>query len=207
MYLLANIPSFVSRVENLTIPLFRGVVAASDAVVVDRDAAASRTKTLDAIKRRASDEHATQLLIFPEGTCDNQLTLFQFKKGAFEPGEPVQLVCFRFPYKHFNPAWTGRAVGGNDAWDLLLRMWSQFFNRLEVRFLPVYFPSEEEKRDPILYAKNCQNIMAKVLGCKTSDATYADYVDAYKRFTKKNVVNADSNVVTPRKEGDDKKRV
>lgn len=199
LYLLADLPSFVSRVENLSIPLFRGIAAASDAVIVDRDAAASRTKTLDAIKRRATDRNATQLLIFPEGTCNNQLSLFQFKKGAFEPGEPVQMVCFKFPYSHFNLAWTGRASGGNDAWDLLLRMWSQFVNRLEVRFLPVYTPTEEERMNPQLYATRCQHIMADVLKCDVSEASYKDYVEAYKRFNKKEIVNSDdSNATTPR---------
>lgn len=199
LYLLANIPSFVSRVENLSIPLFRGLATASDAVVVDRDAASSRTKTLEAIKKRSRDPQATQLLIFPEGTCSNQLTLFQFKKGAFEPGVPVQLVCFHYPYKHFNPAWTGRACGGNDAWDLLLRMWSQFVNRLEVRFLPVYTPTAEECSDPIAFAKHCQEIIASVVRANPSEASFANYVEASKRFNKHSVVNAaDSNENTPR---------
>jgi lysophosphatidylcholine acyltransferase / lyso-PAF acetyltransferase len=199
LFLLANIPSFVSRVENLSLPLFRGLAQASDAVVVDRDAASSRTKTLEAIKKRSTDPQATQLLIFPEGTCSNQLTLFQFKKGAFEPGVPVQLVCFHYPYQHFNPAWTGRACGGNDAWDLLLRMWSQFVNRLEVRFLPVYTPTAEECRDPIAFAKHCQQIIASVVHAGSSEASFANYTEALKRFNKRSVVNAgDSNENTPR---------
>lgn len=201
LYLLADMPSFVSRVENLTLPLFRGLAAASDAVIVDRDAAASRSKTLDAIRKRANDSNATQLLIFPEGTCANQLALFQFKKGAFEPGVPVQMVCFRFPYKHFNAAWTGRASGGNDAWDLLLRLWSQFVNRLEVRFLPVYIPSDAERADPVRYAKHCQQVMADIVGCDTSDAQFANYVDAAKEFNRRNIVNGDSNATTPRSVG------
>lgn len=31
----------------------------------------------------------------------------------------------------------------------------------EIEFLPVYYPSEEEKRDPKLFSNNVRNVMAK----------------------------------------------
>lgn len=40
----------------------------------------------------------------------------------------------------------------------------QFVNRMEVRYLPVYRPSEAERADPELYAANVRNAMALVLG-------------------------------------------
>ena len=36
----------------------------------------------------------------------------------------------------------------------------QFINHLEVVWLPVYVPSEEEKADPKLYASNVPKLMA-----------------------------------------------
>lgn len=203
LFLLGDLPAFVSRVENLTLPLFRGLVAATDAIVVDRDAASSRNKTLQEIERRAKDPEAAQLMIFPEGTCSNQLALFTFKKGAFEPGVPVQLVCFKYPYKYFNAAWTGRPSGGNDAFDLLLRLLCQFVNRMEVRFLPVYHPTASEKEDAVSYAAHCQSLMATVVGNKVSDATFADYVAAAKRYNRRDVINSDSNSTTPSRSHDD----
>ena len=197
LYLSADFPAFVSRVENLTVPLFRGVVAASDAIVVDRDAASSRTKTLGEIKKRSKDSNAAQLMIFPEGTCNNQLSLFQFRKGAFEPGESVQPVCFYFAYDHFNPAWTGRACGGNDLLDLLLRLWSQFVNRLEVKILPVHVATKEERECSLTYANNIQRIMAETIGLSTSDATYADYQQAARVYNKGTVVNAEGRTPSP----------
>lgn len=38
---------------------------------------------------------------------------------------------------------------------------AQFYSRCEIEFLPVYTPSEEEKADANLYAKNVRDIMAK----------------------------------------------
>lgn len=36
----------------------------------------------------------------------------------------------------------------------------QFVNNLEVIHLPVYYPSEQEKEDPKLYANNVRKLMA-----------------------------------------------
>merc|ERR550534_2051453 len=141
MYILSNGCAFVSAVENLGIPLFQGVVSASDAIIVDRNDPQSKRKTLDEVKRRAHTADSAQLMMFPEGTLNNQLALFEFKLGPFIPGVPVQPVCFRVPYRYFNPCWTGESTGGLRLQDVLWRTYSQFVSRLEVKILPVYYPS------------------------------------------------------------------
>jgi 1-acyl-sn-glycerol-3-phosphate acyltransferase len=167
-------PSFVSAVENTRLPLFSGVCRALDAVLVDRWDPDSKKKTLEEIKQRASDRSASapQLMIFPEGTVSNQAGLFRFNRGAFAAGEPVQLVAFRMPYRHFNPCYTGRPVGGCELGDLLFRSCCQLVQRMEVCFLPVHEPTAAEKRDPLLFANQSQLRMASVLGCGVSDASY-----------------------------------
>lgn len=42
----------------------------------------------------------------------------------------------------------------------LFLLLSQFVNHMEVIKLPVYYPSEEEKADPRLYANNVRKLMA-----------------------------------------------
>jgi len=80
-----SFPSFVSRVENLSIPLFTGIVRAVDAILVDTK---NKIKPLDEIKRRCDmDIHAPQVMVFPEGTCNNSHTLFRFNKGLFSLGK------------------------------------------------------------------------------------------------------------------------
>jgi lysophosphatidylcholine acyltransferase/lyso-PAF acetyltransferase len=44
-----------------------------------------------------------------------------------------------------------------------------------MKYLPVYYPSEEERNDPILYANNIQALMASHLRIPVSDATIKDY--------------------------------
>eukprot|EP01062_Namystynia_karyoxenos_P024830 TRINITY_DN1970_c1_g1_i1.p1 TRINITY_DN1970_c1_g1~~TRINITY_DN1970_c1_g1_i1.p1 ORF type:complete len:656 (+),score=224.10 TRINITY_DN1970_c1_g1_i1:98-1969(+) len=170
-------PSFVSNVENLEVPLFAGLVRASDAILVDKSSKRSRRRTMTEIRRRWADPQAPHLMIFPEGTIDNQRGLFKFNSGAFEAQQPVQPVCFKFPYKHFNPCWSGRVTGGNDVGDLLWRLTCQFVNRAEVKVLPVYQPTLEEQGDPRLYARRVQRLMAAHLGCPVSDCTYEDYAE------------------------------
>ncbi|KPI83517.1 hypothetical protein ABL78_7449 [Leptomonas seymouri] len=182
LFIMADFPSFVSRRENLQFAFMGSIVKFSESILVDRDAATSRAQTQQAIFERARDPNAPQLMVFPEGTTCNQLTLFQFKKGVFAPGAPVQMICFAFPYKHFNASWTGREVGGNGFFDILLRLSCQFVNYAEVRALPVYYPTVEEKHDPILYAAHCQKMMATVLHANVSDATYGDYKEASRRY-------------------------
>ncbi|KAG5474186.1 hypothetical protein CUR178_04299 [Leishmania enriettii] len=182
-YVMGGFPSFVSRKENLSFAFFGNVVRASSSILVDRDVATSREQAMATIQQRAGDPAAPQLMIFPEGTTGNQQALFMFKKGVFETALPVQMVCISFPYKHFNPAWTGRGTGGNSLWDILLRLSCQFVNYAEVRLLPVYHPTEEEKKDPKLYASHCQKMMATVLREKISDASFRDYKEASLYFT------------------------
>ncbi|KPA80650.1 hypothetical protein ABB37_04837 [Leptomonas pyrrhocoris] len=182
LYLMADLPAFVSRRENLQFAFIGSIVKCSESILVDRDAATSRAQTQQAIFDFARNVNGPQLMVFPEGTTCNQQTLFQFKKGVFAPGAPVQMVCFAFPYRHFNSAWTGREVGGNSFSDILLRLSCQFVNYAEARALPVYYPTAEEKQDPILYAAHCQRMMATVLHENVSDATYNDYKEASKLY-------------------------
>jgi lysophosphatidylcholine acyltransferase / lyso-PAF acetyltransferase len=53
-------------------------------------------------------------------------------------------------------AWLGPSVA-----TLLWRTLAQFHVFVEIEYLPVYTPSEEEIKNPKIFAKNVQEIMAK----------------------------------------------
>lgn len=42
------------------------------------------------------------LLIFPEGTVSNGRYLLSFKRGAFEPLQPVKICCMKYEDRRFN---------------------------------------------------------------------------------------------------------
>ncbi|XP_019629196.1 PREDICTED: lysophosphatidylcholine acyltransferase 2-like [Branchiostoma belcheri] len=167
-----GLASGVSRKENSTIPLIGALTTSTQPVLVDREDPNSRRNTIGEIKRRAQSGGAwPQVIIFPEGTCTNRSCLINFKQGAFFPGMPVQPVAIKYPNKLDTVTWTWQGPGG------LTILWytlCQFHNRLEVEFLPVYYPSEEEKKNARLYAINVRAKIAAVLDIPITDHTFDD---------------------------------
>ncbi len=159
--------------------------------------------------------YARQLMVFPEGTTTNHCGLIGFKKGAFNPGEPVQPCCVRWvfhPTTGFNGSWVAhreRVSFGNvgnrvattsstqsaqsqasaketaestaqyssvppNPLHLLLGLCGQFVNRLEVKVLPKYTPSAEEKASPSLYAENVRRLMARHLELPVAENVWVE---------------------------------
>ncbi|RUS90250.1 hypothetical protein EGW08_002031 [Elysia chlorotica] len=166
------LPSPVSRVENSHVPFLGKLIEFSQPVLVKREDPNSRSHTVQEIQRRAnSDGQWPQIIIFPEGTCTNRSCLISFKQGAFLPGMPVQPVCIRYPNKLDTVTWTWEGPG---AFTQLWLTMCQFYTKVDVMYLPPYHPSEEEKKDPKLYAANVRALMAKCLNCPVTDHTYDD---------------------------------
>lgn len=84
---------------------------------------------------------------------------------------PIQPVCIRYPNKLDTVTWTWEGPG---AWKLLWLTLTQVTSQCEIEFLPVYRPSEQERRDPRLFASNVRAVMAKALGVPVSDYSYND---------------------------------
>ncbi|XP_060680556.1 lysophosphatidylcholine acyltransferase 1-like isoform X3 [Hemiscyllium ocellatum] len=91
--------------------------------------------------------------------------------SAFIPGVPVQPVVLRYPNKTDTITWTWQGPG---ALKILWLTLCQLHNNVEIEFLPIYTPSEEEKRNPILYANNVRKVMANALGVPVTDYTFED---------------------------------
>ncbi|KAL4690835.1 hypothetical protein H8959_013796 [Pygathrix nigripes] len=152
--------SIVMKAESRDIPIWGTLIRYIRPVFVSRSDQDSRRKTVEEIKRRArSNGKWPQIMIFPEGTCTNRTCLITFKPGAFIPGAPVQPVVLRYPNKLDTITWTWQGPG---ALEILWLTLCQFHNQVEIEFLPVYSPSEEEKRNPALYASNVRRVMAEV---------------------------------------------
>ncbi|KFW77513.1 Lysophosphatidylcholine acyltransferase 1, partial [Manacus vitellinus] len=148
--------SIVMKAESKDIPVWGTLIKYIRPVFVSRSDQDSRRKTVEEIKRRAqSDGKWPQIMIFPEGTCTNRSCLITFKPGAFIPGVPVQPVVLRYPNKLVSSACSVAGI-------------------LFMQFLPVYIPSEEERKNPVLYANNVRRVMAEALGVSVTDYTFED---------------------------------
>ncbi|XP_034378550.1 lysophosphatidylcholine acyltransferase 2 [Arvicanthis niloticus] len=168
----AGLPSLVSRNENAQTPLAGRLLRALQPVLVSRLDPDSRKNTINEIKRRAtSGGEWPQILVFPEGTCTNRSCLITFKPGAFIPGVPVQPVLLRYPNKLDTVTWTWQ---GYTFIQLCVLTFCQLFTKVEIEFMPVQAPSEEEKNDPVLFASRVRNLMAEALKIPVTDHTYED---------------------------------
>lgn len=114
-------------------------------------------------------EKIPRLVVFPEGTTTNGTCLIRFRRGSFVAGLPVQPVLIRHPFKHFSPTWETIPI-----LSYAFRLLTQFVNFVEIIYLPVYIPNEEEKKDPSLFAENVRRKMAAVVNLPLKDATRND---------------------------------
>ncbi|XP_045191515.2 lysophosphatidylcholine acyltransferase 2-like isoform X1 [Mercenaria mercenaria] len=167
----SEVPSFVSKAENSGMFLISALLKFTQPVLVKREDPNSRQNTVKEIQRRAQDGGWPQIIIFPEGTCTNRTCLISFKLGAFHPGVPVQPVCLKYPNRLDTVTWTWEGPG---IFTMLWLTLCQFSTSLEIEYLPVYVPNEEEKADPKLYAHNVRKVMAEALKIPVTDHTYDD---------------------------------
>ncbi|KAK1794762.1 hypothetical protein P4O66_009969, partial [Electrophorus voltai] len=164
--------SIVMKAESKDIPLWGTLIKYIRPVFVSRSDQDSRRKTVEEIKRRAhSGGKWPQIMIFPEGTCTNRSCLITFKPGAFIPAVPVQPVLIRYPNPLDTITWTWQGPG---AFKILWLTLCQLHNEFEIEFLPVYNPSEEEKRNPPLFAHNVRRLMANALRVPVTDYSFED---------------------------------
>ncbi|XP_044530773.1 lysophosphatidylcholine acyltransferase 2-like [Gracilinanus agilis] len=171
-WVFTGLPSIVSRQETARVPLVGRIVLIGQPVLVSRSDPDSRKNTVNEIKKRATSSGIwPQILIFPEATCTNRSCLITFKLGAFLPGVPVQPVLLQYPNKVDTVTWTWQ---GYSAPTLVLLTLTQLFTKMELEFMPVYIPDNEEKKDPSLYARRVRNVMANALHLPVTDHTFED---------------------------------
>ncbi|XP_051577529.1 lysophosphatidylcholine acyltransferase 1-like [Myxocyprinus asiaticus] len=164
--------SIVMKAESKDIPVWGTLIKYIRPVFVSRSDQDSRRKTVEEIKRRAhSGGEWPQIMIFPEGTCTNRSCLITFKPGAFIPAVPVQPVVIRYPNQLDTITWTWQGPG---AFKILWLTLCQLHNEFVIEYLPIYTPSEEEKKNPVLFAHNVRRLMAKALQVPVTDYSFED---------------------------------
>uniref|UniRef100_A0A3Q3XR49 Phospholipid/glycerol acyltransferase domain-containing protein n=1 Tax=Mola mola TaxID=94237 RepID=A0A3Q3XR49_MOLML len=161
--------SIVAKLESSSIPVWGTLISYIRPVFVFRSHQDSRRKTVEEIKRRAQTAGEwPQIMIFPEGTCTNRSGLILFKAGAFIPGLPVQPVVLRYPNELMMPSLL------SFRFKILWLTLCQLHNAMEIEYLPIYTPSDEEKENPALFANNVRKLMAKALELPLIDLSFED---------------------------------
>jgi lysophosphatidylcholine acyltransferase/lyso-PAF acetyltransferase len=167
LFFILDLPCVVSRIENTRIPILKIILRAVQPINVSRDDYENKLSVIEEIRKRATPsrelhlaESWPQLLIFPEGTTTNRSCLIKFKPGAFIPGLPVQPIAVKYNNKLDTITWT---CEGFNSFKIILYTLCQFSNYMEVTYLPVYVPNEQEKLDANLFATNVRSKLAKLV--------------------------------------------
>ncbi|XAR61792.1 Plasmalogen synthase [Bertholletia excelsa] len=154
----SSFPSFVAKRSVANLPLVGLISKCLGCVYVQRESKSSKGVS-GVVDKRVREAHqnssAPMMMLFPEGTTSNGEYILPFKTGAFLSKAPVLPVILRYPYQRFSPAWD--SISGVRHIILLL---CQFVNYVEVTRLPIYYPSQQEKDDPRLYAANVRKLIA-----------------------------------------------
>ena len=180
-------PSFVARSKTESMKIVGSISKSMGCLYVER----SKTAADDAMKKGQSQgngvsvlvkermqgmahgrgEHQRPLLLFPEGTTTNGHFLLPFRTGAFLAGEPLQPVIVQYETRGVSPCWESVVAHRH-----IILMLCNVFHSVTCYTLPVYYPTEKEKQDPVLYATNVRKEMLKASGLRPSHETYPDKV-------------------------------
>ena len=160
VYMIAQfLPSIVAKRAISEMKFIGTITDAIKCIYVDRIQTGEKKvsvsqKIIDFLATK--DGHHNTLGMFPEGTTTNGNTIVHFRTGAFVPGVPVVPIIFRFKSILFDPCCCSFSIKKH-----LLDSMATPFNYMSVEYLPVYYPSDEEKSSPELYSKNVHALMCE----------------------------------------------
>ncbi|KAL1195079.1 Lysophospholipid acyltransferase LPEAT2 [Cardamine amara subsp. amara] len=162
-------PTIVASESHDSLPFVGTIIRAMQVIYVNRFSQQSRKNAVHEIKRKASCDRFPRLLLFPEGTTTNGKVLISFQLGAFIPGYPIQPVVVRYPHVHFDQSW-----GYISLLMLMFRMFTQFHNFMEVEYLPVIYPSDNQKQNAVRLSQKTSHEIATSLNVVQTSHSYGD---------------------------------
>ncbi|CAL5382856.1 unnamed protein product [Camellia sinensis] len=172
-------PTIVASESHDSIPFVGTIIRAMQVVYVNRSSPSSRKHAVNEIK----------------GTTTNGRVLISFQLGAFVPGYPVQPVIVRYPHVHFDQSWGNIALGM-----LMFRMFTQFHNFMEVQYLPVVAPLENQKENAAHFAQRTSHAIATALNVVQTSHSYGDIMLFAKASKSKQVKTCGNYGTTSRME-------
>lgn len=162
----------VSAAENGRQPLMGVIMRSMQAIMVERGDKKQGHAAAEKIRRIAEDDRWPSICIFPEGNTSNGRQLCGFKHGAFLPGVPVQPIAIQYISHDVDPSWVEPL--GYMPHVLALLLMCQWNNGMKVTFLPVMKPTDEEKKDPGLFAERVRSAMAESMGVPKTEHSFED---------------------------------
>ena len=168
--------SFVSKVENLRLPIVGPMLQALQCVFVRRASATDRHATAAAIKDRVTitDDSLPKLSLFPEATTTSGRHIIRFKRGAFMPLEPVLPLVFVFDRSAFDPMFSCRKL-----LPYVVGLAAQPWNTMVVLQLPPQLPPSPSSADDDVvgaFAAQVRDAMTAASGMPLLELQWEDKV-------------------------------
>lgn len=168
----ANAPSTLAKASLASAPFLGPWTRAMQMTYVDR-VGPSGGGTVAALAAHAADDRRPPLAVAAEATTKPGRGLLRYRTGAFVGGAPVLPIVLDYRVERgcVNPGW-GLV---QSHFIHLLRLQAAGRVRVTAKVLPLFVPTEEQKRDPKAYAEAVRREMAAAAGMPLLPASVDDW--------------------------------
>ncbi|KAL5286426.1 hypothetical protein ACFFRR_007823 [Megaselia abdita] len=136
--------------------LQRALARASPHIWFERAEAKDRHAVSERLRQHISDPKNPPILIFPEGTCINNTSVMQFKKGSFEVGSVIYPVAIKYDPRFGDAFWNSSKYSMLQYLYCMMTSWAIV---CDVWYLPPMY--REEGESAIDFANRVKAVIAK----------------------------------------------
>ncbi|XP_001360894.2 glycerol-3-phosphate acyltransferase 3-like isoform X2 [Drosophila persimilis] len=136
--------------------LQRALARASPHIWFERGEAKDRHLVAERLKQHVSDPNNPPILIFPEGTCINNTSVMQFKKGSFEVGGVIYPVAIKYDPRFGDAFWNSAKYSMMQYLYMMMTSWAIV---CDVWYLPPMYRQDGESA--IDFANRVKGVIAK----------------------------------------------
>lgn len=134
----------------------RALARASPHIWFERGEAKDRHAVAERLKQHVSDPNNPPILIFPEGTCINNTSVMQFKKGSFEVGGVIYPVAIKYDPRFGDAFWNSSKYSMIQYLYMMMTSWAIV---CDVWYLPPMYRQQGESA--IDFANRVKSVIAK----------------------------------------------
>lgn len=152
-----NAYALIGQLHSGVIGSFQSVLSKSAAHIwFERSEAKDRDLVTRRLKDHVEDPNKLPILIFPEGTCINNTSVMQFKKGSFEVGGTIYPVAIKYDPIFGDAFWNSSQNGMASYIYLMMTSWAIV---CDVWYLPPMTRGEDE--DAVAFANRVKAEIAR----------------------------------------------
>ncbi|CAG9823327.1 unnamed protein product [Phaedon cochleariae] len=134
----------------------RALARASPHIWFERSETRDRHAVASRLKEHVSNPKNPPILIFPEGTCINNTSVMQFKKGSFEVGSIIYPVAIKYDARFGDAFWNSSRYSMLHYLYMMMTSWAIV---CDVWYLPPMH--QEEGETAIDFANRVKSVIAK----------------------------------------------